>query len=220
MNTIQVDLKAIPSDIKGWIDFEIAASNAHDISVELLNKKYVWIDNIRCAGMFDDSAPKLTVACYMDTHKWLPILVHESCHKDQYVEQAPIWRQTIEHEGELHDPITLFQTWLDGHIELKPRKLKEVVTATAAVELDCEIRSAKKIDKFYLPINTKEYIQKSNAYVWFYHVIRETRKWYPKGKSPFYMADVWTKMPTHFDNDYSTIPTRFKKLILEKCFAL
>jgi len=220
MNKIEIDIKALPSDIRGWIEFEIATSNAQDVGVELLRKKHVWIDNVRCAGLFDDSKPKLSVACYTDTHKWIPILVHESCHRDQYTENAAIWHHKIELDGEQHDPITLFQSWLDGETELKPRKLKEVITATAALELDCEMRSVKKINKFYLPINAKEYIQKANAYVWFYHVMRETRRWYPKGKSPFYLADVWTKMPTDFDNDYSTVPTRIKKLILERCFAL
>ena len=218
MNNIEIDIKALPSDIRDWVNFEITMSNANDIGVHLLRKLAVRIDNVRCAGYFDESTPKLAIACYMEANKWTPILVHESCHRDQYTEQASVWNKQVEVDGEKWEPITAMQEWLQGGMELKPRKLKEVITAAAAIELDCELRSVKKINEFYLPINVKEYTQKANAYVWFYHVMREVRRWYPKGKSPFYLADVWTKMPTHFDNDYTTIPTRFKKLILEKCF--
>jgi hypothetical protein len=87
------------------------------------------------------------------------------------------------------------------------------------LELDCERRSTLKIDKYYLPLNSREYIQKANAYVYLYHVLLHTRKWYAKGKAPFHLPSVWTKMPADFDRDYDHIPTRYKKLILENCFS-
>lgn len=218
MNQIDIDLKALPKDMQAWVNYEITASNANDITVRLLNKRAVRVDRVRCAGYFCDFTPELVVACYMEPSKWLPILVHESCHRDQYTEGAEVWGKQVKLNGTMQDPLSLMHDWMTGVIELGPRKVNEVLRTCAALELDCEIRSAKKIEDYYLPINSKEYIQKANAYVYFYLVMAHTRAWYPKGKSPFYLADVWTKMPTDFDNDYTKLPKRIKDLILERCF--
>jgi hypothetical protein len=219
MNTIEINLKDLPKDIRKWVEFEIALSNSHDIPVKLLSKKHVMMDNTRCNGYFCSEKPELVVACYKDVNEWLPILVHESCHRDQYTENAAIWQKKILVDGVQEDPLTLLWSWLAHEIELKPRQITAVARAVMYLELDCEMRSAKKIDEFYLPINTKEYIQKSNAYAYMYLTLQHTRLWYPKGKAPFYLADVWTKMPTDFDRNYDKIPTRIKNLILQKCYG-
>jgi hypothetical protein len=218
MNTIEINLKALPKDVRKWVEYEILVSNSHDIPVKLLSKKHVMMDGTRCAGYFCSEKPELVVACYKDPSEWIPIMVHESCHRDQYVEKAPIWHKTILVDGSKEDPLTLLWGWLAGEIELKPRQVTAVTRAVMYLELDCEIRSAKKIDEFYLPINTKEYVQKANAYAYMYLTLQHTRKWYPKGKAPFYLADVWTKMPTDFDRGYDRIPTKIKNLILSKCY--
>lgn len=218
MNTINIELKKLPKDVHAWVDYEIAVSNSHDIPVKLLSKKHVWIDRVRCHGYFCSTTPELVVACYMEENEWVQTMVHESCHRDQFVEKTAIWNKKIELDGEKRDPLELMHSWLEHEIELKPRKLKEVLMACMNIELDCEIRAAKKIDEFYLPINHKEYVQKANAYAYLYHVLGHTRLWYPKGKSPFYLADVWTKMPTDFDRDYTKIPTKIKNLMLTKCY--
>ena len=218
MNQINIDLKELPKDLQTWVNFEIEESNKHDIAVKLLDRKHIRMDGIRCSGYFSGDEPELVVACAIETSKWMPILVHESCHRDQFTERSPLWDQTVFIKGVEYDPLLLMGNWLTKVIELGPRKVKEVLTACAALELDCEMRSVQKIEDYYLPINTKEYIQKANAYVYFYLVMAHTRAWYPKGKSPFYMADVWTKMPTDFDNDYTQLPKKIKDLILARCF--
>lgn len=216
MNKIEIDLKTLAPDVREWVKFEIDTSNAHDISVHLVKKRQVMMDKIRVAGFFCSETDRLFVASLAPD--WIQIMVHESCHRDQYTEQIPMWNKMVDFEGEKVDPLNLFWDWLNGAVELKPRKLREVTLHCMNIELDCEIRAAKKIDKFYLPINTKEYIQKANAYVYLYHVIRETRQWYPKGKAPFHLANVWTKMPTDFDRDYTKIPPKIRDLILANCF--
>jgi hypothetical protein len=218
MNTIEINLKALPKDVRKWVEYEILVSNSHDIPVKLLSKKHVMMDNTRCAGYFCSEKPELVVACYKEPNEWIPIMVHESCHRDQYTENAPIWNKKISVDGIKEDPLNLLWDWLYNKIELKPRQVTAVTRAVMQIELDCEMRSAKKIDEFYLPINTKEYIQKANAYAYMYLTLQYTRLWYPKGKAPFYLADVWTKMPTDFDRDYDRIPTKIKNLILSKCY--
>lgn len=218
MNTIQVDLRKLPPDVREWVNFEIAASNASDIAVKLLNKRHVPVDSIKCAGYFCEADEELVVAAAVAQSEWVPIMVHESCHRDQYVEQIPLWNKKIILDGEKQEPLNLMHDWLGHRIELKPRKLREVLLLCGALELDCEKRSAKKIDQFYLPINSKEYIQKANAYIYMYSILHHTRRWYKPGNGPFARADIWTKMPTDFDRDYAKVPTKIKDLILDNCF--
>ena len=216
MNKIDIDLKTLAPDVREWVNFEIASSNANDIGVHLLKKRHVIMDKIRVSGYFCSETDRLVVSGLAPD--WVQIMVHESCHRDQYTEKISMWNSMVEIDGEKQDPLNLFWDWLNHEIELKPRKLREVMLHVMGLELDCEIRAAKKIDHFYLPINTKEYIQKANAYVYLYHVIAQTRCWYPKGQAPFNLPEVWTKMPTDFDRDYNKIPTKLKNLILEHTF--
>lgn len=216
MNKIEIDLKALPADVRAWVEFEVMASNAHDIAVHIQRKKQVRMDGVMVSGFFCSHTDRLFVAGL--SPDWVPIMVHETCHRDQYTEQDPVWNKTMDIGGEDHDPITVLHDWLNHKVELRPRKLREMLVGALAVELDCEQRSAKKIDQFYLPINLKEYIQKANAYIYFYLSLEHTRAWYPKGKSPFYLPEVWTKMPTDFDNDYTKLPKKIKDLILKHSF--
>lgn len=217
MNKIEVDLKTLAPDVREWVKFEIDSSNANDISVHLLKKRHVIMDKIRVSGYFCSETDKLVVSGLAPD--WVQIMVHESCHRDQYTEKIPMWNSQVEIDGEKHDPLNLFWDWLNHQIELKPRTLRQVMLHCMNLELDCEIRAAKKIDDFYLPINVKEYIQKANAYVYLYHVIMHTRQWYPKGMAPFNLPSVWTKMPSDFQRDYSKIPPKLKSLILDQCFG-
>ena len=218
MNTIQVDLKKLPPDVREWVNFEIAVSNASDVAVKLLNKKQIPVDSIRCAGYFSDHDDELVVAAAVAQSELVPIMVHESCHRDQYTVNISLWNKKIVLDGEKQEPLNLMHDWLANKIELKPRKLKEILVLCGHLEFDCEKRSAKKIDQFYLPINLKEYIQKANAYVYMYPILQHTRKWYGKGKAPFAIPAVWTKMPTDFDHDFSKVPTKIKNLILDNCY--
>lgn len=216
MNKIEIDLKALPVDVRAWVEFEIMASNANDISVHLRRNKQVRMDGVMVSGFFCSHTDRLFVAGL--SPDWVPIMVHETCHRDQYTEQVKLWNQTIQINKEDHDPLTLMHEWLEGKRELGIRKLREVLLGSMNLELDCERRAAKKIDEFYLPINLKEYIQKANAYVYFYLALQHTRQWYPKGKAPFTLPEVWTKMPTDFDNDYTRLPKRIKDLILKHSY--
>jgi hypothetical protein len=88
------------------------------------------------------------------------------------------------------------------------------------MELDCEKRSVAKIKQFKLPINIKEYIQKANAYIFFYRALSKTRKWTTKDKSPYTVEAVWKKMPSKLLNsqtDYKE-SNALVDLIVSECF--
>lgn len=214
MNDIQIDLQDLPADVRKWVKQEIKISNMHDVGVRLLRKRHVLIDSVRCAGYFCDATPELVVACYKKLDDWLPVMVHETCHRDQATQNTRIWTRTV--DG--HDPLTMLHQWLDDTIDLPPDQLRKVVDAVLQIELDCEKRAARKIKKHKLPIDVTEYIQRANGYVYFYLSLEITRKWYAKNRAPFHLDHVWQAMPTHFENDYTTIPPKLKKLILNECF--
>lgn len=214
MTQIEISLEKLPPHLKEWVEFEIAECHKHDVDAKLLRKKHVKMDGLNCSGYFSDHEPELVVACYKPVADWMRILVHETCHRDQWAENSKYWRQKV--DG--YDPLIWLQEWLDGDISLRGEKLSKVLTGSALVELDCEIRSVKKIKDYELPFDLCDYRKKANAYVWFYQCMRYTRKWYAKGKAPHAVPAVWQAMPNDFDNDYSKIPKKFKDLMLQHCF--
>lgn len=214
MNQIDIDLSALTPDVRKFVKREIKIANDAEISVKLLRKRHAWMDGVRVSGYFCDATPEFVVACYKKTEDWLPIFVHESCHRDQCLENTRIWTKTI--DG--HDPLTMLWQWLDKTIELTPQRLHEVTQAVLKIELDAERRAARKIKRFKLPIDLERYIKQANAYVYFYLSMQETRRWYGKGKSPIYLDEVWRQMPAHFDNDYMDIPPKYRMLMLEHCY--
>jgi len=214
MNKIQIDLAKLPSHLREWVDYEIALSNKHDVPVHLLKRRHVPMDGINCAGYFCESEPVIMVACHKAAKDWMQVLVHESCHRDQWTEKSKVWAKQVDGD----DPLTLFQEWLDGKIELRGEKKKQVLIHSAAVELDCEMRSVEKIKEFELPFDVCEYRKKANAYVYLYLAMGYTRKWYGRGKAPFRLPEVWQQMPNHFDNDYTKLPRKYKDLFLQHCF--
>jgi len=169
------------------------------ISVNFSPAATVSFGNTECNGYFvDEPKPFLTVATGKDDAEWFPIFVHETCHADQFLEQAPCWTNKI---GGI-EPMTILDLWLDHHVELNPIQLNNTIRAALEIELDCERRVVAKHEKHNLDFNKEEYIQKANSYVYFYLVMMTTRKWYGSGKAPYKIPEIWKTMPTTFQDDY------------------
>ena len=73
-NKIEVDLKTLPQDVRQWVEFEIMASNANDIRVNILRRRQVVMDNVRVSGFFCSHTDRLFVAGL--SPDWVPIMVH------------------------------------------------------------------------------------------------------------------------------------------------
>jgi hypothetical protein len=159
----------------------------HKISFKLISKPFVEANNIKCSGYFDEEDLELTVATDKKENDWLIILIHESCHLDQYTQKTPIWTQ-----GE--DGIGVIDEWLEGK-EYKPQQLEKSFIDTIKLEIDCEKRSVKKIKKYNLPIDTDLYIQKANAYLISYWATYRDRKWSP---FPYNNPAIYKNMPKRF----------------------
>jgi len=154
----------------------------NNIGFYLVNDTHVQVDNIKCSGYFDED--DLKVAVKKSEQDWLPILVHESCHLDQFLEKSPLWSG-----GD--NGISTIDSWLQGK-EYGDLKLQKSFEDTIKLELDCEKRSLKKIKTYKLRINTSNYIQRINAYLFSYWATYRDRKWFP---FPYNNPRIYRRMP-------------------------
>lgn len=167
----------------------------------------VILGELECSGYFDDSVPELAIAVGKPANEYIPVLIHEFNHMEQWKEQCPAWVN-------LGDSCEILDEWLAGE-EFTSDEVNNAINRIIDVEFDCERRSVAFIEEHGIDINTTEYIQKSNAYVLFYNTIRSTRKWYNSERKPYMIKEVWNAMPKEFSDDNYKLTTE-----QHKAFAL
>jgi len=153
--------------------------------VELLitSKSFVEIEGIKCPGYFDN-----TTLCVAGGKKdWVDVLVHESCHLDQYIERVPIYEKC-------DSGILLIEKWLAGKLK-DGKRVRKAFEDTILMELDCEQRTVKKIKKYKLKISITNYIQQVNSYLLSYWMTHKNREWYP---FPYNNPKIVKNMPKKF----------------------
>lgn len=155
---------------------------------------------IACSGYFDEK--ELIVASLKKD--WIDVLVHESCHLDQFVENSKYWR-----EGE--DGIILMDQWLLKKKEYNKSRIEKAIKSTILLELDCEKRTVRKMKKYGVKCDDSIYIQKANAYLLSYWASYRDRKWYP---FPYEKKSIYGKMPKFFmkNEEYLTSDNKWLKL--------
>lgn len=152
---------------------------------------------IEVSGYFvENPRPTLAVATGKPFEDWIPILVHEGCHMDQWREGALAWTQNIMSDGQ--EAVDWLDAWCAGKRELSSEDLALAIARAKQVELDCERRVVEKIKRFGLPLDIPTYIQRANAYVQFYEHVGKTRAWNPPGKAPYQVEEVWRQSPVFF----------------------
>jgi hypothetical protein len=193
--------------IKVFIDDLKIYTKENNIKLILSPEKGVQFSEggILCNGYFDDITSTLACALGKDVSQWLVILLHESCHMDQWVEKVPEWTENVGMDN--------IEKWLNGDDSVNMNNIDNEIRTSIIVEVDCEKRTVEKIKKYGLDsiINIDEYIQKSNAYVLFYLWMRNNRKWYTIGKEPYNIPDVVSVMPKTFDIDYTILDPKIEK---------
>lgn len=200
----------IMSDIK-----ETARQN----NVEIIFENTLTIDypvgNLPVSGYFVDyGGAKLGVAMGKPVEDWIMVLLHESSHMDQWIEKSSYWTNSFINGRESVDYI---DEWCSGK-EFSEEQLDDFIKRSQDIEWDCEKRTIRKANKYNLPINEKEEIQKANSYILFYKMLKFTRKWSLPGKAPYSVKEVWSLMPENFDMDYNNIPENIKEAYLKYCF--
>lgn len=208
-----IKITPLPKHIQECVNKIRKTASQHNVTVILSENRFVDVGDKQCNGYFEDgNSPTLAVACGQPIKQWLPILIHESCHMDQWIEDIPLWNNNLIGNYEAMDIVDL---WCSRKVELTNVQLSTYTKLGREIELDCEKRTAAKILEYNVPINITEFIQKANSYVYFYTMIKDTRSWYKTNFEPYNIKTLWSKMPPHFYNDYDKISPEIKKLYIK-----
>jgi hypothetical protein len=182
------------------------------IGVNFHNKRVIKDPDIGvCSGFFDGESKSLQVAVKRPQSEWIPIFIHEYSHYRQWKENCREWRNS----DKIWDKINLW-SWLAEDEEYTPTQLKKCKLITQQLEQDCDKRAVALIDEFGLPINRDLYIQSSNAYILFYNICVDQRKWYKK--SPYSDSRINSQMPKKFigEKAFNKVPTKFNNLVIKE----
>ena len=175
----------------------------YKISCKLKDVKYLKpVPSIRCTGYFDDEEMTLQVA--MKEKGCFEILVHEYGHLTQWVDKAPVYTKANKYLLAVDD-------WVTG-TELPDFVVDAAIQGVVDLELDNERRSVKLIDKHNLSIDKEDYIRKANAYLYFYHWMRKTRKWCRPENMPYKNKRIVAAMPTTLRGKYDKMPKRIQQI--------
>jgi hypothetical protein len=162
------------------------------INLSLVAEKTIRLnEQIECSGFFDETT--LAASVNKKESEWISILIHESCHMDQFLDKKSLWVKNS-------DPIDSLDKWLKGE-NIKEKDLLKSINSAILLELDCEIRTVKKYIKYKIPFDKETYIQKANAYILSYWATYRDKKWYP---FPYQNKKIYGKMPKVFlpKNEY------------------
>lgn len=186
-----------------------AVAKRHGVEVHLISKRAITTnEGLLVNGYFQsESTPgELVVAVGRPEKEWALALAHEYCHMQQWIQQSKMWLSTLSKQG--IDYASVIDTWLSGLCELSEKQKTKVFNTTINMELECEQMAVQLIKKHpaFAGTSVSEYIQKSNAYLNFYHHVARSRQWYTAGRAPYQIPEIWQKMPTKFQKDYTTFP--------------
>lgn len=163
--------------------------------------------NVGCSGYFDSAAkpPQIVVATgYPD---WLSTLVHEYCHATQWFEDTAAWTAT----DKANDMWEVFQGKRVHNLAAKAAIHREM-------EADNERRTIRLLKQLRAPVDIEQYTRAANAYLHFYNLIPETKKWYGKTKGPYQTREVLIEANATLDRDFSRTPAKLRKAILKYCY--
>jgi hypothetical protein len=179
-----------PREAHGFIDSVISFCLIHSLELEVSETKYVYIFGTECAGSFSARNDTLSIAVGEPFEDWFPVLVHEFCHANQYIDNRDQFRIMDISSDRVFE-------WTNGK-DFTDQELDQAFADTTWLESDCEARAVKAIAAHRLThlIEPNEYAQKGNAYAQFYQYLRKTRVWYVLGQCPYKLPEVWSLFPT------------------------
>jgi hypothetical protein len=188
----------------------------HNVKVRLPRKESVYIGNIPCRGYA--SPTEVSVATGRPQREWFPVLAHEFCHMQQFVEKAKVSRLADTPYYDCIGATDIFQEWLTGR-DFPRRVLHKAYVRSQNIELDCEKRVVKIASELDLPLDIDTYIKEANAYIFFYDVCRRHRVWTKPGALSFTNTDLMQASPNTFlpTSHYSHVedyPELYRQLIL------
>lgn len=116
------------------------------------------------------TATSLEIAIGGKWREWLGILVHETCHLDQHMEDKNSFDNA-------EVSLSKISSWLEGSTAEASLEDFNVVLEN---ESDCEARSIEKIKLHNLPLDIPDYTRRANAYLASYKMAHLYRVWVPQ----------------------------------------
>lgn len=139
----------------------------HDIDFRLLNSEIVLYAGSECRGYFDGK-----IFCVAKkAPNWIEVFAHEASHLDQFISRQ-CWVDD-------KNAFVLFEKWLNKR-NFNKKDVRRALYNLIKSELDCEKRTVRKLKKYNLINNNAEYIQRANAYLFYYLYAYVNRKWHDK----------------------------------------
>lgn len=124
-------------------------------------------------GYFDNYRKELGVTHKNNEHLFIPLLVHEFSHMEQWIDNDPSYTA---HMRGGYESSTIMDRWLNGR-EYEYSTVKKAIDLLRDCELNCERRAILNIRKYGLDIDEDEYCRTANAYILFYNYIMRKRRW-------------------------------------------
>lgn len=192
---------------------------AKSLGVELIidsKNKYVLMDDededVEASGYFDANSKKhggkLGIGTNKPINRWLPVLIHESCHMDQWNEGLDLWKKSESMK------YSIFGDWLKGK-RCNVKEAHKCIDILKDLEIDCEKRSVEKMKKYNLPVDLDEYIRKANCYIFFYNRLKITRTWV---EGDLYKPDLVAACNNTWYESYDTTPKKIESMFIKHGF--
>lgn len=161
----------------------------------IFGKMATYNGDVVSSGFFDNpemnndlKSPFIVIGIDKKESAWLEILLHEFCHYLQWKRKTNVWNK-----------YTKKYKKYDGGKETK-KMLKSVVS----MESECEKMTITLAKKLKYNLSAKSYAKKANAYLVFYQIYKDKKKWYKK--PPFEQKSIISQMPDTIIKD----PLKFK----------
>jgi hypothetical protein len=201
----------------GYIKFKqdlMKDCKRHGVKLRLVNKRTIpYSENkkMQISGYFDSFNMELAVATGKEMIEWIEILIHESCHLDQYLEDSVVWTSNDYNDV---DASTLIDLWLAGFIELRPKMLDRMIKDIIVLERDCDLRAIEKIKRYGLEdvIDLERYAQKSNAYHLSYVAVKRLRRWNRPMRAAYQTEEVLGYFPKTMSSSFTLTRDQFEAL--------
>lgn len=149
----------------------------------------------RVSGYFSEVSKEIRVARY--SNDFLPTLVHEYSHFQQYAERKFISAGTA---------VDVLDSWFAGK-EYAERELARAFKIVRSCERDAERRSVATIKQYNLPVNLDLYIRRANCYIYAHYIMHRYRKFWAFKRDPFRSHTVLAMMPNSFRaQSHQTLP--------------
>lgn len=119
---------------------------------------------------------------------WIEVLLHESCHLDQYLDQSKLW----------FDPLLLKYSIYD-YKKCPVKNRFDLFVKTTQLEIDCDIRALNKIKRYQLNrvIPIREYINSANIYHASHYYFYKLKCFYDGVHSPFASSKIIKMFPSN-----------------------